>query len=172
MSPEENGFRRPRIIPRWTAADYLIRIIGLTGLIALVALTATTLQSAPEKVPLHFDFAGTPDRWGSPLELLGLPLVGLVLWIMLTVLTRYPHAYNYPTIITPENAERHYAIARRLLLVMRALIAWSFAFLLYSAGRVARADISELSPWFLPALLIAIGVSLVWYFVAAAGADR
>ena len=172
MGREEKGSRRPRIIPPWTAADQVIRVIGGIGLIALAALTAIALQAGPEMVPLHFDFAGAPDRWGSPLELLGLPIVGLVLWIMLTVLTRYPHVYNYPTVITPENAERQYAIARRLLLVMRALITWSFAFLLYSTVRVSRGEISDLSPWFLIALLTGIGVSMVWYLIAAAGAER
>lgn len=52
-----------------------IWIIAVLGLV----LTAAVLASLPETVPVHFDAAWNPDRWGSRWELLLLPAVLLLL---------------------------------------------------------------------------------------------
>ena len=52
-----------------------IWIIAVLGLV----LTAAVLAFLPETVPVHFDAAWNPDRWGSRWELLLLPAVLLLL---------------------------------------------------------------------------------------------
>lgn len=53
-------------------AIWIIAVIGLV-------LTAAALPFLPETVPVHFDAAWNPDRWGSRGELLLLPAVLLLL---------------------------------------------------------------------------------------------
>lgn len=47
------------------------------------------LPHLPERVPLHFDAAGRADRYGSPLELLLLPLLGLGVAALLWAASRF-----------------------------------------------------------------------------------
>ena len=56
-----------------------IWIIAVLGLV----LTAAVLAFLPETVPVHFDAAWNPDRWGSRWELLLLLAVLLLLPVSL-----------------------------------------------------------------------------------------
>lgn len=93
--------------------------------------------------------------------------IGLLLYTGLTLVARIPHHYNYPWAITPSNAERQYALARRLLLGLRAVMIWFFVLILWETARVARGDAEMLSPLFLLIFLGAIGSCMAWYFIAA-----
>ncbi|XER11658.1 hypothetical protein SATMO3_18280 [Sporomusa aerivorans] len=44
----------------------------------------------------------------------------LIIYILLSVLSRFPHIYNYPFNITAENAESQYKNARTLLITVKA----------------------------------------------------
>ncbi len=55
------------------------RVLMWAVAVALVAWAAWLWPDLPTRIPVHFDGAGTPDRWDgrSLLSWLGLPLVGL-----------------------------------------------------------------------------------------------
>ena len=54
------------------------KAIWIIALIAVIG-TAAVLPFLPETVPVHFDAAWNPDRWGSRWELLLLPAILLIL---------------------------------------------------------------------------------------------
>lgn len=166
-----NATTRPRFHPPVTAIDRVLQTLGLAGAAALVALLLGGESLLPDRVPLHFDAAGQPNRWGAPGELLLVPVVGLVLYGLLTLFARVPHHYNYPWEITAENAPRQYALARRLVFTLRAAVVWIFVALLWGTGRVATGSSSSLGPWFLVVALSATLVPIVVYLLIASS-DR
>ena len=54
------------------------KAIWILALVAVIG-TAAVLPFLPETVPVHFDAAWNPDRWGSRWELLLLPVILLIL---------------------------------------------------------------------------------------------
>jgi uncharacterized membrane protein len=64
------------------------KIMWIISLIPLV-ITAIVLQYLPESVPMHYDFTGSIDRWGSKYEELLFPLVALALALFWTLLIGY-----------------------------------------------------------------------------------
>lgn len=76
--------------------------------IASVWLGLWALRNAPESMPLHYNAAGEPDRWGSPSPflLIGLPLILLLSTypilrgIDLYLLARTPEKYGLMTNIS------------------------------------------------------------------------
>ncbi|MPY65900.1 DUF1648 domain-containing protein [Deinococcus sp. SDU3-2] len=104
--------RRPAVagarqhLPAYSASERVL--LGVAVGLPLLSLAALLilLPSLPEQVPLHFNAAGEADRFGSPLELLTLPLIGLGLTALLWASSRFGSA-------TP--AQRH------VTLVMAAL---------------------------------------------------
>lgn len=56
---------------------WMTKLYSILTFLPLV-VSALVLPLMPEKVPLHYNLAGQIDRWGSPFELLFLPLFTLV----------------------------------------------------------------------------------------------
>jgi uncharacterized membrane protein len=94
---------------------------GLTAIVLLASFGVAHWYwpSLPARVPTHFNAAGKVDRWGPKSTVWVVPVVGVVLAVFLTVLSRFPHTFNYPCPITSENAERQYRMARLLLGIMK-----------------------------------------------------
>jgi hypothetical protein len=65
------------------------------GLLLLCGSLATHWPDLPSRVPVHFDLTGRPDGFGSKTNLLGLPATAVLLYLGLTVATRYPAYFNF-----------------------------------------------------------------------------
>jgi uncharacterized membrane protein len=53
-------------------------------------------KELPEKIPMHYDFAGQPTRFGNKTEFLTVVCVLSFLSILFFFLHKYPHKFNYP----------------------------------------------------------------------------
>jgi uncharacterized membrane protein len=94
---------------------------GLTAIVVLASFGVALWYwpALPARVPMHFNAAGKVDGWGPKSTVWLVPAVGVVMAVFLTVLSRFPHTFNYPCAITPENAERQYRMARLLLGIVK-----------------------------------------------------
>jgi hypothetical protein len=157
---------RPRVPLRFGGFDYALEATGAL-LLALFLIVAAGWRELPERVPIHFGFDGNADAWGNRSSSLLLPLIAVVLYGLLTVLSRFPHSFNYPVPITPENAETQYRLAIRLLLVLKnALIGVFFA--IYIGVWTTAAGVQRgLSLWFLPVALFCLLCPIGAYLLAA-----
>lgn len=158
---------RPRLALPLDPLDHLIEALALAGWLTLLALTVALWPTLPQRLPLHFDAAGRPDGWGARSSFLTLPILGTVLYAALTVVRRFPHAYNYPWPITAANAERQYRLARRMIAAIKAIAVWLFAGLLWGTAQVASGGAQGLNSAILPLTLLAFPITLTLYFVAA-----
>ena len=79
MPPIDRETTMTRERSNWplTTATFAIVAVAVTAMLVHVTLSVPTM---PEKVPLHFDMKGNPDRWGEPSWALFalLPLIALV----------------------------------------------------------------------------------------------
>jgi len=153
-------------LPR-TKVELACEVVAAAALVCAWAVALSAWSDLPQRVPTHFDFSGRPDAWGSKGVFLVLPIVLLVLYALLTLLSRVPHIYNYPVPITPENAPTQYRLARGLLAEMKAVISVAFAYLTWSVTAVARGFREDLGAWFLFTLLLALAGLLAKYLIAA-----
>lgn len=161
---------RPRIQPELTMPDRVLQILAIAGAAGLLVSLLIAPSVLPDRVPLHFGVDGQPDRWGSPWELLLVPVIALGLFALLSFVARIPHHYNYPVAITAQNAERQYSLARRLIFALRAALVWMFLVLFLRTYQVAVGTAPGLGvlSFFLSVGLI--GACIVWYFIAASRA--
>lgn len=155
---------RPLLRLAWQPSDRILEALAAFGLLVLIASAGYGLVHLPAKVPIHFNLSGQADAWGSrPLVVL-LPGIAVVLYVMLSLLSRVPHCYNYTFAITPTNAEFQYLIARRLVLMMKAVIIWLFVGIYTITAQVATGHSPFLAQWLLPLTGAALGGPLLWYF--------
>jgi len=94
--------------------------VAVLAIAASVQLVVRAWMDLPDRIPVHFGLNGQPDAWGGKGALAIGPIVSLASVLLLAIVNRSPHTFNYPVAVTPENAQRQYAIARELMAQMRA----------------------------------------------------
>ena len=128
---------RPKLEVPLTRADKLSEAVAWGTLALLWGLTIWSLFYLPAIIPVHFNGAGTPDRYGEKGSLVVLPLVASVLFGVITALSKFPHILNYPTEITPANAPNHYRAAIRLMRGLKIVMVLLFLLLVLYTGQMA-----------------------------------
>ena len=111
--------------------DIIIEILGALGVLLLIALPILHYNDLPESIPRHYGVDGEPDGFGQKNVIWTLPLVGIALYIGLSILTRHPHLFNYPNDITEENKVRQYTIGAKMVRMLKTIIIGSFAYIIY-----------------------------------------
>lgn len=155
---------RPKFnIPR-TPVELLLQVVAFAGLVMVFFFVIQSWSALPDIIPTHFNAAGQVDSRGSKSTLLILPATITFLYLMLTILEYFPHTYNYPFRITPQNAERQYLLARLLLTWMKAELALIMAYLQWGWIQTALGRSEGLNILFLPVILIVVFGTLVIYF--------
>lgn len=137
---------RPLLRPSRSLLETALEIAAVVGFIYLLyGLSPQTWRTLPDRIPTHFGMTGKPDAWGNKTALLTLPGLGIILYASLTVLSFFPHIYNYPWPITEANAERQYRMSRTLVASMKATALWLFVYLLHQQIRVAKGQAQGMS---------------------------
>lgn len=158
---------RPKIRPEMSPADWLIEAVAFLLLLALAGYTIYWFQRMPGTIPSHFNARGEIDGYGSRGILWFLPAVALFTWLLMTIINRFPHTFNYLTTITPANALRQYRLATRFIRITKGIVIAIF-FLIESM--MVRGAI-EKDPGPFPLLIVVIfGVTfipLIIYLIAA-----
>lgn len=148
-----------------TAFDYAIGLVALLLLVLQVYLIIQYWPDLPERLPTHYNFRGEPDDYGSKTSILFLPLIGLGLFVMMTFVALNPHTMNMPVRVTDENREQVYAQGVRFVHILRFLISFLFAYLLWGTISVGMGWQSQLDNRALIGFLGLLAVTMIWFFI-------
>lgn len=148
------------------------KTLELAGLIALGLLAWITYASLygpnrlPDRVPTHFDAAGNANAWGSPSGMVIMPVIAGGLYLFMTVVARFPSAFNYPVRVTPANLPRLQAIALNMIAWIKLELVCLFAVLQWVFVQSARSGEGHLFPRVLPVFLVVIFGTVALHIVA------
>lgn len=155
--------KQPRLSIQPAKVDRILDAVSWAVLSVMWGIGLWGTFTLPETIPVHFNFRGQPDGYGSPLFILGLPVLTTLMVAGMTWLNRYPHIFNYPVKITPENALRQYTNATRLIRLMKLTVAVLFLgislMIILSAGGIIEGP----GIWFVPAILLIVYLPLAVY---------
>lgn len=160
--------KRPRILIKLDAIDYSFEIIGIIGMVCLIFFPIYFYNDLPSEIPKHFNALGQVDSYGKRGVIWLLPIIGLVLYVGLTVLNKYPFIFNYPTKVTNHNAERLYKIGTRSIRLLKVIAILLIAFLEFKIIEIAlkRADDIGNPYWPLLIIILAILIGTMIYKMA------
>ncbi|HBC45615.1 MAG TPA: hypothetical protein DEO84_10295 [candidate division Zixibacteria bacterium] len=154
---------RPKLdIPR-SPLENTLALLSIVGVILCVYLPWRYWGVLPDRIPTHFDFAGKPNGWGSKGALLILPIIEFVLFMVLSIVQRFPEVYNYPVKITEANARRQYTLARSLLAWLSFEIVWFFTYIEWKSIQAALGQTQGLGPVAVVALMVTTMGTTVYY---------
>ena len=164
---------KPRIELVPSALDKTLETLGKLFLFVMLALTVYTFIKSPSTVPTHFNAAGQADDYGNKAAVLILPAIGVVIYFVMTVLSRKPHLFNYMTKITVENAQQQYSTAARMIRFVKLAILALFTFIILFTYLTSIGAVKGLGGWFLPlTLLLLLGPTAFLIIQSARAANK
>ncbi|MDZ7267247.1 MAG: DUF1648 domain-containing protein [candidate division KSB1 bacterium] len=150
--------------------EIFLRFTTALGMLTFVYLLMKHFPTLPDRIPVHFNAAGEVDGWGSKSHLLVLFGLIVALTLLLTILRRFPHKFNYLYPITPQNAEKQYRLACELLALLQTEVVWLFTYVGWRMIIPAQQDAGRLSILFLPVIIVINVGTLIFYFVRSSRA--
>lgn len=88
-------------------------------LVFLWWFTVKHYRTLPNTIPIHFDFDGKADNFGSKKYAFLMPAVLSVLYFLFAFIVRSPESANFPVQITEENEQVQF-------LIMETFLRWLF----------------------------------------------
>ncbi|MFW9259808.1 DUF1648 domain-containing protein [Nostoc sp. CALU 546] len=156
-------YARPDIvIPGFDSAQ-MLNLSALVGLVGLFGIAIHAWSRLPDTIPVHFGFDGQADGWGNKKVLWLLPIVGLAIYGLLTFISRYPNTFNYPVVITKQNALQQYQIACSMLDWLKSEMVWIFVYIEWQIFHLATTENPNLGVWFIPVTSIIIFATIGYW---------
>ncbi len=156
---------RPKLDIGLTKIDKLLETICLTLLLLLWVTTIAFYGKLPDQIPTHFNVAGRPDDFNNKQHIFVLPIIATVIYIGMTIINKYPHIYNYPAIITKENATRLYTSATKFIRVLKLVVVVIFSGIVFMMYKTSLTNSGGLGTWFLPFALGLLVVPSIFYLL-------
>jgi hypothetical protein len=147
----------------------LLQAISLTALAILLWVTWSALYGPTHltgRIPTHFGLDGQPNAWGDPKMLLMLPAVALCLYLLMTIASRFPSAFNYPVRVTAQNRPRLQRIALNMIAWLTAETVSLFATLQYFIVQAVRTQQNALPPWLMLMAIVVIFFTMAMHIAA------
>jgi uncharacterized membrane protein len=145
--------------------DKILKSFGFLGIIFMFAHLFIVWLDLPETVPTHFNFWGEPDGFGAKGNMLILPFVALGTYIMLTLISRFPNAFNYPENITAAQKQYLYVNSRRMLNWLNLQIVYFFLYGTWKTTQIALEKQTGLATYSLPIFLVAMTITMAYYII-------
>ncbi|MBE0068933.1 DUF1648 domain-containing protein [Thermoanaerobacterium thermosaccharolyticum] len=155
--------KRPKIQIPMTPMDIIVELLSILVTVSIVIITIILWYKLPGTIPTHFNIRGEVNSSGSKSNTLILLSVIILMYVMFTVLTRYPHIFNYLVEITEENAIIQYKLAKSFMRFLKLEIVLLLSYIEYITVNAASSSKISLGLVFLPISIIAIFVTLGIY---------
>jgi hypothetical protein len=146
-----------------TSFDKIIEAIGVLSLIACCMVPVMFYYELTEQIPVHFDFAGIPDDYGSRSRILILPLVAIIIYSLFFLKHRFQHLITYPIPVTPENRFKLLALTYQMFRMIRVSVALLFFVLIVSTVQVGLGESKRASVYYVIYFLLAIAAIIGIY---------
>ena len=155
--------KRPQIKIQKTKIERTIDFLTWVIVIAVCIFTIVEYTHLPKTIPIHFNSAGVADGFGNKSTILTLPIILVFLTILMSLVSKFPHHFNYPNKITPENTLRQYKLATNLIRYLKLAIVFIFSQITVSTIWIANGKKTGLGVWFLP-LSVGVIFTLIFLF--------
>lgn len=145
---------------KYTKLQLALEIIGLLLLLGMIVFICIQWDQIPQQVPMHYNALGKIDSWGSKYQILVLPIISILLYIFITVVSFFPQIWNVPVQVTDEDKEAVYLSTKNLIIFLKVEMLTIFFYLNYHTVTA-----QPLSVTFLPIFIITIFGTLVFFIV-------
>ena len=163
--------KRPIIFINKGAIDSILDYTSLVIILFIWGFTFINYNHLPDVIPTHFNSNGVEDDYGSKNTIWILPIISTAVFILFTVLNKFPHQFNYMVRITADNAEKQYRLATRIMRILKFNISLLFFCIIIKVVGSSLDKNSSLEWWLIPLLLLTI-ITPTFYLVIVSGSKK
>ncbi len=163
--------KRPIIFINKSAIDSILDYTSLVIILFIWGFTFINYNHLPDVIPTHFNSNGVEDDYGSKNTIWILPIISTAVFILFTVLNKFPHQFNYMVKITADNAEKQYRLATRIMRILKFNISLLFFCIIIKVVGSSLDKNSSLEWWLIPLLLLTI-ITPTFYLVIVSGSKK
>jgi uncharacterized membrane protein len=149
---------RPKIKVPFEPIDIIVEVLSMTLLLVMLIYTIIEYKDLPNTIPTHFNAQGIADDYSDKSMIWALPVIGIVMYVGLFFLNKFPHIHNYMVNITEENALKNYRFSTRIARGVNFFTVALFVYIQYTIIASAKGENFTLGSWFLP---MVIGISIL-----------
>lgn len=142
----------------------VFEVLAGVGLLLLLAPPIAYWSGVPDYVPTNFDFSGKPTTWGNKSTVWLLPVLGVVFFLALSVVTFLLPYGRYPA-KSSEGKQRQIALTGILVTAVKAELVLIFAYIEWRIIQVANSVATGLGETFVPFIIGLSIVTLALYLV-------
>ena len=159
---------RPDVrVPR-TIIDKILEAITLLLLLTMWGIALIFYNKVPDIIPVHFNFAGEADGWGSKINLFILAGVGTFAMIITGLSSYFPlRMTNLPIKITETNKVQHAILVSRYLRILNILLGILFIVILCSMSESLFSERQGLLAVFSSIIVLLLLLSILIYYLLA-----
>lgn len=152
--------------------DKILEAAGIVATLALIILPFAWYRDLPDEIPTHFGFRGIPDGFGNKGSIWSLPIIGVLLYVVLSLLNYFVVLKNKP------NSREKYGqpVAQesilRLMQIIKLFLSTAFAFIMWKTIQVSLGNTEGLGVWFLPTFIVLMTFLPIVFLITSAGKSK
>lgn len=151
--------------PRYTKVDLILEVISIATLLIYLIFTFYIWPDVPQSIPDHFGWTGMPDSWGTKGVLPTMIYVTGFIFILLSIISRFPTAINFPIAMKKDNSKSYLQLIFSLILWLKAELVLFTSYIGIQGIRVALNQSEGLGSYFtLILLLVLFGTSTFFIY--------
>ena len=141
-----------------TKFQMVLEVIAVIILLGMYAFLILRWNELPDRVPGHYNASGVINRWGNKSELIILPIVSTVMYLLLTVIELFPSAWNIPVTATENNVDKIYGGVKSMMLFLKVEMLINFFYLNYNSIQA-----KSLPSNYLPIVLVILFCTITFF---------
>ena len=143
--------------------------IAIIGLVVMFACVGVFWSQLPALVPTHIGASGSPTSYGPKVSIWTLPIVGLLLYCFLTLISLIPMRFNSSSKATAAQLQ---PLTLELVGWLKAEVVWIFVWLNWTILQISLGRSSGLSPAFPAVSLGAVILTLAVFVIRVVKLSR
>jgi uncharacterized membrane protein len=156
---------RPKVKKPLSPLDKKLEFAAYILLFVLWIQFIITYYDLPDTIPVHYNSSGVPDDFGKKTMILVLPIIGTILFWLLTYLNKHPRFFNNPNALTEEDATYEYTYATRLIRFYKMASVLIFSLIVLLTYLTAIGKIKGLGVWFLPFIICIMLIPSIYFII-------
>lgn len=145
--------------------NMIMDAISALSIIGMIVCTFFLWQNSLDPVPMHYNFNGEVDTYGSKSLMLILLFIDVICYIGIALLSKYPEVYNYCVEINEENREKQFLMAQTFMKAINAEITVIFFYIQVHNLIGITTGRQNLSVGFMPLFLIILFGTIGFYIL-------